>query len=36
LDSKFDDTGGSITGNVDITGGLIVDTITLPSIGAIR
>jgi len=28
LNSKFDDTGGSITGNVTITGGLSVDTIT--------
>ena len=26
MDSKFDDTGGSITGNVDITGDLVVGT----------
>jgi len=38
LNSKFDDTGGSITitGNVDIPGGLIVDTITLPIIGDVE
>jgi len=29
LDSKFDDTGGSITGNVDITGDLVVSDVNV-------
>jgi len=29
LDSKFNKTGGSITGNVDITGDLVVDGVNV-------
>ena len=36
LDNKYNDTGGTIDGDVDITGGLSVNTITLPTIGDVE